>query len=177
MPYKQTPSVMSTVSLDNIALKQINACIIGILCYTIIAEEKEDVMLETFETLDRAAIGKRITEGRKHIKMRRETLAEKLDVSVQFIADVEYGKKGMSMKTFYSICQALDITPNYLLAGSRYSFTGSEEYTRVCEEIAFLLKDCDDKQISAAGDIIRIYADSVKTKESAVCTDEENADS
>ena len=101
-------------------------------------------MLETFETLDRAAIGKRITEGRKHIKMRRETLAEKLDVSVQFIADVEYGKKGMSMKTFYSICQALDITPNYLLAGSRYSFTGSEEYTRVCEEIAFLLKDCDD---------------------------------
>ena len=59
-------------------------------------------MLETFETLDRAAIGKRITEGRKHIKMRRETLAEKLDVSVQFIADVEYGKKGMSMKTFYS---------------------------------------------------------------------------
>lgn len=55
------------------------------------------------------------------------------------------------MKTFYSICQALDITPNYLLAGSRYSFTGSEEYTRVCEEIAFLLKDCDDKQISAAG--------------------------
>ena len=99
MPYKQTPSVMSTVSLDNITLKQINACIIGILCYTIIAEEKEDVMLETFETLDRAAIGKRITEGRKHIKMRRETLAEKLDVSVQFIADVEYGKKGMSMKT------------------------------------------------------------------------------
>ena len=81
------------------------------------------------------------------------------------------------MKTFYSICQALDITPNYLLAGSRYSFTGSEEYTRVCEEIAFLLKDCDDKQISAAGDIIRIYADSVKTKEPAVCTDEENADS
>ena len=77
-------------------------------------------MLETFETLDRAAIGKRITEGRKHIKMRRETLAEKLDVSVQFIADVEYGKKGMSMKTFYSICQALDITPNYLLAGFLY---------------------------------------------------------
>ena len=36
MPYKQTPSVMSTVSLDNITLKQINACIIGILCYTII---------------------------------------------------------------------------------------------------------------------------------------------
>ena len=68
MPYKQTPSVMSTVSLDNITLKQINACIIGILCYTIIAEEKEDVMLETFETLDRAAIGKRITEGRKHIR-------------------------------------------------------------------------------------------------------------
>ena len=56
-------------------------------------------MLETFETLDRAAIGKRITDGRKHIKMRREKLAEKLDVSVQFIADVEYGKKGMSMKT------------------------------------------------------------------------------
>ena len=34
----------------------------------------------------------------------------------------------------------------------------------VCEEIAFLLKDCDDKQISAAGDIIRIYADSVENK-------------
>ena len=59
---------MSTVSLDNITLKQINACIIGILCYTIIAEEKEDVMLETFETLDRAAIGKRITRRQEAYK-------------------------------------------------------------------------------------------------------------
>ncbi len=121
-------------------------------------------MLEIFETPNKTAIGKRITQSRKHIGMRRETLAEKLDVSVQFIADVEYGKKGMSMTTFYSLCQALDITPNYLLAGNKYSYSGSEEYARVCEEIAFLLKDCDDKQISAAGDIIRIYTDNIKAK-------------
>ena len=120
---------------------------------------------EAFETPDKETIGRRIAASRLAMGMSRETFAEKIGVSVQFAADVEYGKKGMSIVTFYATCQALEITPNYLLAGNRYSFAGSEEYARVCEEAAVLLKDCSDEQIAGAGQILRIYVEGIKGKQ------------
>ena len=48
-------------------------------------------------------------------------LAELLDVSPQFVADIEYGNKGISIKRFYLLSQVLDVTADYLLAGNIYS--------------------------------------------------------
>lgn len=119
-------------------------------------------MGELFDLPDKADIGKRIMSSRNSLGMTREELAEKAGVSVQFTADVEYGNKGMSLTTFYMMCQALNATPNYLLAGTKYSSEGSEEYIRTCDEITALLRGCDDKRISGAGEIVRIYVEKTK---------------
>lgn len=119
-------------------------------------------MGELFDLPDKADIGKRIMSSRNSLEMTREELAEKAGVSVQFTADVEYGNKGMSLTTFYMMCQALNATPNYLLAGTKYSSEGSEEYIRTCDEITALLRGCDDKRISGAGEIVRIYVENTK---------------
>ena len=48
--------------------------------------------------LDFHEMGKRIRERRESLNMNRESLAEQLEVSPQFIADIEYGNKGLSIR-------------------------------------------------------------------------------
>ncbi|MCB6574833.1 helix-turn-helix domain-containing protein, partial [Phascolarctobacterium faecium] len=67
--------------------------------------------------LDLLQMGERIRRQRELHGMTRELLAEKLDVSTKFIADVERGSKGMSLQNFYLLIQILDISADYLLSG------------------------------------------------------------
>ena len=62
---------------------------------------------EKLRQLDFHEMGKRIRERREFLNMNRETLSEKLGVSPQFIADIEYGNKGVSLRKLYLLCQAL----------------------------------------------------------------------
>ena len=59
--------------------------------------------------------------------MSREDRAEKLGVSTQFVADIEYGNKGVSIRKLYLLCQILDVTADYVLAGNVYSRDEDEE--------------------------------------------------
>ncbi|MCB6477567.1 helix-turn-helix domain-containing protein [Emergencia timonensis] len=71
----------------------------------------------TIKQLDLLQMGERIRRQRELHGMTRELLAEKLDVSTKFIADVERGSKGMSLQNFYLLIQILDISADYLLSG------------------------------------------------------------
>jgi transcriptional regulator with XRE-family HTH domain len=52
-------------------------------------------------TLDQKEMGRRIRGRREAKNLSREKLAEYLNVSSQFIADVEYGNKGLSIRRLY----------------------------------------------------------------------------
>jgi len=62
-------------------------------------------------------IGKRLRRQRERINMTREEFAEKANISPQFLAEIENGKKGMSVDTLYKICSNFSLSADYLLFG------------------------------------------------------------
>ena len=121
-------------------------------------------MTEKLRSLDQKEMGRRIRNRRESIGLSREKLAERLDVSAQFIADIEYGNKGVSIKKLYLLCQILDVTADYVLAGGILPEEVDGETSRACEEIMSILQKCSAKQLRGIGEKAKIYADEVRMK-------------
>lgn len=64
-------------------------------------------------------VGIRVKELREAASLTQEQLAEKIDVSVQYISRLERGTVGMSMNTLASMCEVLKVSADYLLFGRR----------------------------------------------------------
>lgn len=64
------------------------------------------------------ALGIRVREQRKAIKMTQEHLAAASGVSASFIGHIERGLKHCSLETLIAICNTLNVTPDYLLRDS-----------------------------------------------------------
>lgn len=60
-------------------------------------------------------LGERIRLGRKANHITREKLAELIDVSPRFLAEVEGGKVGVSLQTLKNLSIALSTSSDYLL--------------------------------------------------------------
>ncbi len=60
-------------------------------------------------------LGNKIKIARKLANVTREKLAESINVSPRFLADVEAGKVGVSIQTLYKISLNLGVTSDYLL--------------------------------------------------------------
>lgn len=63
-------------------------------------------------------IGKRLRDRRKQMNLSQDKLAELAGVTGQTISVAELGKKAMRADTIIGICNALDISADYLLFGS-----------------------------------------------------------
>lgn len=66
-------------------------------------------------------IGCRIAERRKHQCISQQYLAEILGISNNHLSSIERGKAGPSLEVLVGICNALRITPDFLLMGSMYA--------------------------------------------------------
>lgn len=62
-------------------------------------------------------IGQRILERRKKLGMTQEALAEKGDVTAQFVSYAEAGKRAMRPENLLKIVTALEVSADYLLTG------------------------------------------------------------
>lgn len=121
-------------------------------------------MQQELKQLDVKSMGRRIRLVREDRKMTRETLAEKVDLSVNFIADVEYGNKSPSIRKFYSLIQALDTNADYILGGNMREIDIDEEAAEAYKEIMNILSQCNGKQLASLKSISMIYADMLKKK-------------
>lgn len=72
-------------------------------------------------------IGKRVRKLRESQKLSREKLAEAAGISAQFLADIEYGKKGMTTTTLYKLCLALGVSADLLVFGDTTDTELSED--------------------------------------------------
>lgn len=63
-------------------------------------------------------IGKRASTRRKSLGYTQEQLAEKINVSVQMISNLESGKKAIRPENIVKLCSALEISTDYLLTGN-----------------------------------------------------------
>ncbi|MCD7774475.1 MAG: helix-turn-helix domain-containing protein [Clostridiales bacterium] len=61
--------------------------------------------------------GKRIRAVREFQHLSREKLAEKANISTQFLSDIETGKKGMTVVTLKKLCNALSVSSDSIIFG------------------------------------------------------------
>lgn len=60
----------------------------------------------------------RIRKAREEMGYTRERFAEMLDVSVSYMAEVERGRTGISVKLLIKICDVLGLSADYILFGN-----------------------------------------------------------
>lgn len=69
--------------------------------------------------IDYATIGRRVAELRKKQKLTQSRLAEKAEISNNYLSHIETAKSTPSLETLMNICGALDVTPNEILLGTK----------------------------------------------------------
>ena len=84
-------------------------------------------------------LGERVKLTRNTNKITREKLAELIDVSPRFLAEVESGKVGVSLQTLKNLSMALSISTDYLLG------LDNESKLNQLEIIYSHLTDIDEK--------------------------------
>lgn len=60
----------------------------------------------------------RIRKAREELGYTREKFAEKLDVSVSYLAELERGRTGISVKMLVKVCNVLGLSADYVLFGN-----------------------------------------------------------
>ena len=68
--------------------------------------------------MNKLTMGDRIREARKQQKLTQEQLAERLDVSVEFVGQIERGIKLPSITVLVRLIEALNVSADYLLRDS-----------------------------------------------------------
>ena len=99
-------------------------------------------------------IGMRAKIAREQAKMTQEQLAEKIDVSVQYVSDMERGLVGLSLATLKRLCVVLRVSSDQLLFGDRTK-----------SPLAALGDKCNaltEKQQALLLDIIEKYLEAMK---------------
>ena len=98
-------------------------------------------------------MGQRIKALRNEKRLTRERLAEKSEISTQFLADIEAGNKGMSAVTLYKLCKALCVSADYLLFGNTNNECG----------ITDIIKLIPDNQKENVKALLTVFADAVNS--------------
>lgn len=102
--------------------------------------------------MDKAELGKRIREARNKAGLTQEVLAEKADIGVMYLGEIERGLKMPSLKIFIKLVEALDISADYLL---RNEVSSGRSF--VYDEITQKLEGLTPKQRKGAVDILDAY--------------------
>ena len=87
----------------------------------------------------------RIRQARESMGYTREKFAEKLDVSVSYLAELERGRTGISVKMLIKVCNVLGLSADYVLCG-----TGRDADTLRADNI----RRIDDKYIPLLDSVI-----------------------
>jgi transcriptional regulator with XRE-family HTH domain len=105
------------------------------------------------QQLNRKEIGRRIRSQREILGITREAMAEALEVTAKFLADIELGNKGLSTQTLYSVSQYLTMTTDYILTGWEYDPSVDEKI----KPLTMMLKACKPEKLKYAEALMRDF--------------------
>ena len=100
-------------------------------------------------SVNRSLIGSRVKQFRRRVQITQEGLAEQTNLSVQYIGNLENGRKGASLNSLVAIADALGTTVDLLLVGNY----GNEVAQRACEFAELIIGyscDAQDAILDAA---------------------------
>ena len=84
--------------------------------------------------VDLVEIGKRIQGRRKQMGLTQEQLADKMDVSIQMVSNLERGNKSIRIENLINLSEILNISTDYILTGRETT----EDMQTLTEQMASL---------------------------------------
>ena len=107
------------------------------------------------KTIDYTAVGRKIREQRKKLKITQEQLAEMCEVSPSYIGHIERGSRNLSMNTAVQLCSVLEIGLDFLFLDS------AEDSSEITNCIHSALSTCSEKQKATFLNTIKILAENI----------------
>jgi len=109
------------------------------------------------------AVGLRMRQIRRAYRMTQEKLADTLGVSVNYLGEVERGRKPLSRSLADQFCQYFHVSYDYLYHGSTAPSQSQVRETAVYKStdhlILDLVRDCSPEEIYVISHLIRCYLD------------------
>lgn len=68
--------------------------------------------------IDYKEIGKRMAARRNELGLKQYQLCEMIDVNYKYVSNLETGRSAPSLEVIMRLCEALNVTPDYLLLGA-----------------------------------------------------------
>jgi len=104
-------------------------------------------------SIDYYLIGKRIAKRRNVLNITQAELAELANISATYTGSVERGAK-CSIETVMKLCEALKVTPDYLLLGIDKEYRNDN-----LDDVKDYIYRCDPKKKKTIKEFIKWYAD------------------
>lgn len=98
--------------------------------------------------IDFNSLGKRMAQRRRDLGYKQNELAEKADLSNNYLSNIENGYSIPSLTTFVKLCMQLNTTPDMFLLGTIKT-------NDIPQSVIDNLKLCDDKSLELINDIIQ----------------------
>lgn len=99
------------------------------------------------------AIGLRISERRRQLGFTQEQIAEKMDVSVQMVSNLERGMKAIRIENLIKISNILEVSTDYILTGKHTKIDADSMLKRLSklndsdlEMIEVLIEHCLNRE-------------------------------
>jgi len=98
----------------------------------------------------------RIMTRREYLGLTREGLCDFVNISPQFLSEIERGVKGVSAETLYKLCEGLGATADYILMGK-------DDIADV-STITKMLETLDKKYLPLAEDLLKTFFKTISIK-------------
>jgi transcriptional regulator with XRE-family HTH domain len=107
--------------------------------------------------LNYVLLGERIRNRRRQTNIKQNVLAERLEISNNYLSGIERGREKPSLEILVKICNALEITPDYLLMGCMHS-------NNVPQSITEGLRLCSPEDIDLIKTMVQYMVSKNETK-------------
>ena len=102
-------------------------------------------------------IGEQVRIAREQAKLTQETLAEKIEVSPQYISDLERGVVGIALPTLKKLCSSLGIASDQILFGTKSQDRGAV-ISNICNALT-------NEQFALLVEMVNCYVKAVNTSQ------------
>ncbi|MBQ2921426.1 MAG: helix-turn-helix transcriptional regulator [Oscillospiraceae bacterium] len=101
-------------------------------------------------------IGEQIKSAREHARLTQEQMAERIEVSPQFVSDLERGVVGISLTTLKRVCVVLGVSSDQILFG--------QARKDCADAIAERCRNLSGRQFTILLEIIDRYVEAIENR-------------
>ena len=99
-------------------------------------------------------IGQRIKMARKAKRYTQDYVSARANIGEKFLSQIECGNAGLSVQTLLSLCEILEVSPNYILPANPSKSTENS--------IGDLLQGLTPRQLQDVETILKIFVKNCK---------------